>query len=72
MRELHDDEDVAEMYVLHKRRSDVLLWLYGNVESSPEVNDATLSRKRPRVDNPTQLLVNVNLLPDNQCSRDHC
>ena len=53
MRELHDDEDVTEMYVLHKRRSDVLLWLYGNVESSPEVNDATPSRKRPRVDNPT-------------------
>lgn len=32
MRELHDDEDVAEMYILHKRKSDVLLWLYGSVD----------------------------------------
>ena len=51
MRELHDDEDVAEMYVLYKRKSDVLLWLYGSVDVE-ESDDATLTRKRPRTDMP--------------------
>ena len=54
MRELHDDEDVAEMYVLHKRKSDVLLWLYGSVdiEESSDRDDTTLPRKCPRTDTP--------------------
>ena len=30
MRELHDNEDVAEMYVIYKRKTEVLLWLYGS------------------------------------------
>lgn len=45
MRELHDDEHVTEMYMLHKRKSDVLLWLYGNTEGVSEVCDTAQSRK---------------------------
>ena len=44
MRELYDD-DVAEMYVLYKRKLDVLLWLHGNTEDASEVGDTTKSRK---------------------------
>ena len=54
MRELHDDEDMAEMYVLYKRKSNVLLWLYGsvNIEESSDRDDTTLPRKRARTDSP--------------------
>ena len=41
MRELHD-EDVTEMYMLHTRKSDVLLWLYGNPEGVSEVVDTAV------------------------------
>ena len=50
IRELHDDEDVTEKFMLHKRKSDVLLWLYGKAVS--EVGDTAQLRKQLRVDNP--------------------
>ena len=28
---LSTDEDLSEMYILHKRKRDVLLWCYGDV-----------------------------------------
>ena len=53
MRELHDDDDLYEMYVLHKRKPDVLLWVYGDVdiEQSNEDQDVmAIPRKRQRTD----------------------
>ena len=49
MRELHDDEDVAEMYLIHKRKTDVLLWLY-----IITIDDNALDppRKRAHTDDP--------------------
>ena len=56
MRELHDDEDVAEMYVIHKRKTDVLLWLYGSdIVTIDDKDDPALDpppRKRARTDDP--------------------
>ena len=46
-RQLNDDEDLAEMYVLHKQKRDVLLWCYGDVdEAGPGSSASTESRKR--------------------------
>ena len=41
MRELSTDEDLSEMYILHKCKRDVLLWCYGDVDEQ-----STASRKR--------------------------
>ena len=50
LRELHDDQDVTEMYMLHKRKADVLLWLYGSVEGETPADEVIQSRKRPRTE----------------------
>lgn len=52
-RELNDDEDLVEMYVLHKRKRDVLLWCYGEVTSEGSSSSATNeSHKRPATGTP--------------------
>ena len=44
---LSDDEDLYEMYVVHKRKPDVLLWCYGSVKESSALTDGeVVSRKR--------------------------
>ena len=52
LRELHDDEDLYEMYVLHKRKPDMLQWVYGDVDEQPAQDQdvMTIPRKRQRTD----------------------
>ena len=51
LRQLNDDEDLAEMYVVHNRKRDVLLWCYGDVGEGSSASSE--SRKRPPTDTPT-------------------
>lgn len=52
MRELKT-EDLSEMYILHKRKRDILLWCYSNVGDQSGTCSANLQRKRCTVsDNP--------------------
>ena len=51
MRQLNDDEDLSEMFVLHRRRHDVLLWIYGDTEGSSS-DELSQPCKRPRTDPP--------------------
>ena len=48
---LGDDEDLSEMYVVHKRKSEVLLWCYGDLGegsmSSTGVEQSDSTWKRP-------------------------
>ena len=51
MRQLNDDEDLSEMFVLHRRRHDVLLWIYDDTEGSSS-DELSQPCKRPRTDPP--------------------
>ena len=46
-RELSDDEDLVQMYTLHKRKHDILLWCYGDVGEQASASTSK-SRKRAR------------------------
>ena len=50
LRELRDDQDVTEMYMLHKRKADVLLRLYGSVEGETPADEVVQSRRRPHTE----------------------
>ena len=44
MRQLNDDDALKEMYVLHKRIRDILLWMHGDTEGTstdPELSTNT-------------------------------
>ena len=48
MRELKANEDLSEMYILHKRKRDILLWCYSDVgdQSGTFTCSTNLQRKR--------------------------
>ena len=46
---LSDDDDLYEMYVVHKRKPEVLLWCYGDVDKdSTALADGEVSVTRKR------------------------
>ena len=45
-RELSNDEDLMEMYIIHRSKRDILLWSCGDVEGQ-DLSSVRKSRKRP-------------------------
>ena len=52
MRELKAEEDLSEMYILHKRKRDILLWCYGDISDQSgtcSTSSTNVQRKRSTV-----------------------
>ena len=52
MRELKTEEDISEMYILHKRKRDILLWCYSDVGEQSGACSTNLQCKRSVSDIP--------------------
>ena len=50
LRTLCTDDDLSEMYVLHKRKREVLLWCYGDVGEPSQSQSSTPRKRAPATD----------------------